>query len=89
MNRKITDLYEDYRNGRTGRRSFIRKLAVYAGSTAAALTLLPVLEDNNTKAAVAPQNDADLISEFIKYPAETGDMRAYLTRPAKGKKFPQ
>jgi carboxymethylenebutenolidase len=88
MDRKITDLYKDYRRGQTDRRTFIRKLTMFAGSTAAAMALLPVLEDNEAEAAVAQQEYPDLVTEFIKYPGETGDMRAYLARPSKGKKFP-
>ena len=74
--------------GRTDRRSFISKLAMIAGSTAAALALIPVLEENSALASQIPQGDPDLITEFIKYPAETGDMKAYLARPKSGKKFP-
>ena len=88
MNRKITGLYKDYKQGRIDRRSFIKKLAMFTGSTAAAMALLPILEDNAAQAATFPQGDADLISEFIKYPGVTGDMRAYLSRPATGKKVP-
>jgi carboxymethylenebutenolidase len=88
MDQKISTLYDDYRQGRTNRRDFIRKLAMFAGSTAAALALLPVLEENSLKASTALQDDPDLISEFIKYPGETGDMRAFLSRPRSGKKFP-
>ncbi len=88
MDRKITDLYKDYRRGQTDRRTFIRKLTMFAGSTAAAMALLPVLEDNEAEAAIAQQEYPDLVTEFIKYPGETGDMRAYLARPSKGKKFP-
>jgi carboxymethylenebutenolidase len=88
MDQKITTLYEDYRQGRTNRRNFLRKLAMFAGSTTAALALLPVLEENSLKASTTLQQDPDLITEFIKYPAETGDMRAFLARPGKGKKFP-
>jgi carboxymethylenebutenolidase len=61
---------------------------MFAGSTAAAMALLPVLEDNEAEAAIAQQEYPDLVTEFIKYPGETGDMRAYLARPSKGKKFP-
>ncbi len=88
MDRKIADLYKDYRRGQTDRRTFIRKLTMFAGSTAAAMALLPVLEDNEAEAAIAQQEYPDLVTEFIKYPGETGDMRAYLARPSKGKKFP-
>lgn len=88
MDTKITDLYYDYRHGRTDRRTFIRKLAMVAGGTATALALLPVLEENNLMAADMPQDYPDLITSIIKYPGETGEMRAYLARPDSGKKFP-
>ena len=88
MDKKITSLYEEYKQGGTNRRDFIRKLAIFAGSTTAAIALLPLLEDNNLKAAELPQEDPDLVTEFIKYPGETGEMRAYLARPKSGKKFP-
>ena len=88
MNRKITDLYNDYKHGYTSRRAFIKKLAILTGSTAVALALLPVLEENEVKAAIALQDDPDLVTEFINYPAETGDMKAFLARPKTGKKFP-
>jgi len=87
MDKKITTLYDDYRQGRTNRRDFIKKLAIFAGSTAAALALLPALEENSLKAQNVPQDDPDLITESIKYPAETGDMMAFMARPKTGKKF--
>jgi carboxymethylenebutenolidase len=88
MNQKITTLYDDYRQGRTNRRDFLKKLALFAGSTSAALALLPVLEENSLKGPVELQDDPDLVTEFIKYTAETGDMIGYLARPKIGKKFP-
>lgn len=88
MVKDVTTLYNDYKSGRTSRRSFIKKLAVITGSTAAALALMPVLEGNELHGSGLPQSDPDLVTEFIKYPAATGEMRAYLARPKKGKKFP-
>lgn len=88
MDRRFSDLYEDYKKGNTSRREFIKKLTIFAGSTAAAMALLPIIEENDANAAIKPKGEIDLISEFIKYPAETGEMRAYLSRPKKGKKFP-
>jgi len=88
MNQKITTLYKEYKQGHTDRRTFLKKLTIFAGSTAAALALLPVLEDNNLKAATSFQTDPDLVTEFIKYPGATGDMRAFLARPKSGTKFP-
>jgi len=88
MESKISTLYDDFKKGLTSRREFIKKLTMITGSTAAAMALLPVIEENGAKAAAAIQDDPSLVTAFIKYPAATGDMRAYLARPAKGKKFP-
>jgi carboxymethylenebutenolidase len=88
MDSNISNLYEDYRKGQTSRREFLRKLALFAGSTAAATALLPVLEGNSLKAAEGYQGDKDLVTEFIKYPGATGDMRAFMARPKKGRTFP-
>jgi len=88
MENKIERLYQKFQKEGSSRRDFLRKLARITGSTAAALTILPVLEDNSLSAAEKKQKIADIVSEFIKYPAETGEMRAYLAKPKKGKKFP-
>jgi carboxymethylenebutenolidase len=87
MDKKVTDLYNEYRKGRSDRRSFIKKVALLTGSVAAARALLPALRENELRAAVAEQTHPDLITEFIKYPAATGDMRAYMARPKTGAKF--
>ena len=88
MDKQITTLYDDYKQGKTNRRDFIRKLAIVAGSTAAAMAIMPVLEANNHSAFSSYQSDPDLVTEFIKYQGETGEMRAFLARPKAGKKFP-
>ena len=87
MDERISELYADYKNGRTNRRFFIKKLAMFTGSTAAALTLLPVLEENSLRAADM-QADPDLVTESINYPIEKGSMKAFMARPKTGKKFP-
>jgi carboxymethylenebutenolidase len=88
MDKKITNLYYDYRNGGINRRDFLKKLTMYAGSAAAALAFVPILEENYAKDAGIQDNDPDLVTEFIKYPGETGDMKAYLARPKASKKYP-
>ena len=88
MNKKIISIYEDYKQGRTNRRDFVKKLAMVAGSTAAAMALLPVLEDNSMSASSVTQADPDLMTEIIKYPGETGDVKGFLAWPKAGKKFP-
>ncbi len=59
-----------------------------AGSTAAALALLPLLEENDLKAMDSSQTDSDLLTEFIRYPGATGEVIGFLARPKSGKKFP-
>lgn len=89
MDNRITDLYNDYKSGSLSRRDFIRKLILTSGSVAAALTLFTTLEKNEAAAAAGkPKGEPALVTEFIKYPAENIEMRAYLARPKKGKKFP-
>lgn len=88
MEKKITDLYSDYKREKSNRRAFMKKLALIAGSTSAALTLLPVLEENSLKASGSIQNDPDLLTGFIKYPGETGEVTGFLARPKAGNKFP-
>lgn len=86
MDRKIKKLHEEYRAGETTRRDFLKKLVIYTGGTAAAMSVLPALGEN-----IDPGDFQDfpgLVTEFIKYPAATGDMRAYLARPAETKKYP-
>ena len=73
MDKKITSLYDDYRQGRINRRDFLRKLAIVAGSSAAAMSLLPSLEKNSLDPSLSGQNDQDVKTEFIKYPGETGE----------------
>ncbi len=88
MDKKITSLYDDYKKGLINRRSFVSRLALAAGGTAAALALLPLLEDNNLQASPSGQESFPLMTEFIHYPGETGEIRAYLAHPAAEKKYP-
>jgi carboxymethylenebutenolidase len=88
MDKKITTLYADYKQGLTNRRDFVRKLALVAGSTAAAMALIPILEEDSLGASLSGQEDPDLKTEFITYPGETGEIKAFLARPSAVKKYP-
>jgi carboxymethylenebutenolidase len=83
MNEKITSLIVDYRRGGIDRREFLKKLTAYTGSTAAAMALIPTGEWLSLQ-----DNDPDLVTEFIKYQGETGEVKAYLARPKAAKKYP-
>jgi carboxymethylenebutenolidase len=88
MDKKITSLYEDYRQGRINRRDFLKKLGFITGSSAAALALLPVLETNVTASSSHVQNAMDVKSEFVKYQGESGEIKAFMAWPQTGNKFP-
>jgi len=88
MDQKIKDLYGEYTDGLLDRREFLKKLAKLAGGTAAALVLLPLIENNYARAQVVSKDDPRLHVENIKYPGETGDVRAHLARPKGDAKLP-
>jgi carboxymethylenebutenolidase len=52
------------------------------------MALLPVLDMNGASLASSDQTDPDLISEFIKFTGETGEIKGFLSRPKSGNKFP-
>jgi len=86
MDRNIRRIHEEYRAGMTSRRDFLKRLVIYTGGTAAAMSVLPSLGENINPDEL--QDFPGLVTEFVKYPAATGDMRAYLARPAESKRYP-
>lgn len=83
MDQKIINLYDEYTHSQVSRKDFMRKLAILAGSTALAMTILPMLENNY--AAAADFNSDDVEVENIAYTGVDGEMKAVLAKP-KGKK---
>lgn len=61
MDQKIINLFDRYTHGGMSRRDFLDKLALMAGSTAAATAMLPLLENNYAHAAIVPENDPRLV----------------------------
>ncbi len=57
----------------------MKKLAILTGSTAMALNILPLLENNYV--AAAEFDDANLITENITYSGAEGDVKAFLAKP--------
>ena len=88
MDQKIINLYDEYTRGSLDRREFLKKLTVLAGSTAAAVTLLPLLESTSAQAQIVPENDPRLHVEDIQYPGETGAIQAHFARPKGDAKLP-
>ena len=80
MDQKIINLYDDFTHGGMSRRSFLDRLAVLAGSTAAATTLLSLLQSDYAKAQTIPENDPRIAAETVDIPSVEG-LRGYLVRP--------
>jgi carboxymethylenebutenolidase len=83
MDKRITGLIDDYKRGGIDRREFLKKLTIFAGSTAAATALISYADWSAIQ-----ENDPDLVTEFINYPGETGEVKGYLARPKASKKYP-
>jgi len=85
MDQKIITLYDEYTHSQLNRKDFMKKLALLAGSTAMAMTILPLLENNY--AAAASFTSDDIIVDNITYPGADGEMKAVLAKPKTNKKF--
>lgn len=87
MDKKFGKLYRDYLDNKIERRDFVKKVSLFMGGIAAT-SFLPVFESNYLKAAEELQTGDDLFTEMISYPGETGEVKAFLARPKKKKKYP-
>ena len=80
MDQRIINLYDRFTHGDINRRAFLEKLSQLAGSTAAALALLPLLQNDYARAAIVPADDARLVSERVAFESPKGKISGYLTR---------
>ncbi|WP_159473629.1 dienelactone hydrolase family protein [Dyadobacter sp. 3J3] len=87
MDQRIINLFDEYTHKPLTRDNFLKRLAQLAGSTSAALALLPLLEVNYANAATVAENDDDIITEDIHYDGDGSTMGGYLARPKKAGKY--
>jgi carboxymethylenebutenolidase len=85
MDQKIINLYDEYTHTSLNRKDFMKKLAILAGGTAMAMSILPLLENNY--AAAATIADANLQEENVTYPGADGEVKAFSARPKGNKKL--
>ncbi len=83
MNTQATNLYGAGRL--VGRREFITGTVDLVGGVAIAAALVPAIK---AQADIVPKDDPRLHTEWIRYPAPAGEIRAYLARQKEEKKRP-
>jgi carboxymethylenebutenolidase len=87
MDQRIIDLYDRFTHGGMNRREFLDRLTEITGSGAAALALLPLLQNDYARAAIVAPDDARLAIDSVSYDAGGTRISGYLARPkAKGKR---
>jgi carboxymethylenebutenolidase len=87
MDQKIIDLYDRFTHGGMNRRQFLDRLTEIAGSSAAAVALLPLLQNDYARAAIIVPNDARLAIDTVSYDAQGTPVSGYLARlKSKGKR---
>jgi carboxymethylenebutenolidase len=69
LDQRIIDLYDRFTHGGIDRREFLERLSGIAGSSAAALALLPLLQNDYARAATVSPDDARLAVETVSYDA--------------------
>jgi carboxymethylenebutenolidase len=86
MDQRIIDLYDEYAHAPLDRRTFLDRLAALTGGTAAAMAVLPLLE-NRAVAAVVAADDARIAVSEVAFPGQGGEVKGYLVKPADGGTF--
>jgi carboxymethylenebutenolidase len=87
MDQQIIKLYDEYTHKPLERSTFLKRLAVLAGSTAAAMAILPQLESNYAYAQTRDDDD-DIVTERVTWPVAGGEMKGYLAKPKKPGRYP-
>ena len=87
MDQKIINLYDEYTHKPLTREVFIQRLVKLTGSTAAAMSLLPLLEVNYAHAETLSAQDGRLETGHITYQGEDAEMKGYLARPKGNKRL--
>ncbi len=84
MDQKIINLYDSYTHSQINRKDFMKKLAILTGSTALALTVLPMLESNYASAATI--NNDEVESKMVSFAGVNGEISGLLAVPKGNRK---
>ncbi|MGN6571175.1 MAG: dienelactone hydrolase family protein [Pseudolabrys sp.] len=88
MDQRIIDLYDKFTHGGLNRREFLERLGAIAGSTAAALALLPLLQNDYARADTVAADDPRLVTNTVYFNASPTDIATYMARPKRDAKYP-
>jgi carboxymethylenebutenolidase len=80
MDPRIISLYDRFTHGAMSRRDFLDRLGELAGSAAAAVALLPLLQNDYAQAAIVAADDPRLAIETVSYDAAGTKISGYLAR---------
>ena len=84
VSQDIINLFDRFTHGGMDRRSFMQRLTLLAGGTAAASALLSVLENNYAHAEIVAADDSRLKAEDTSYPGPDGDDQRLLRAARRG-----
>ena len=84
FDQELLDLYDYYAHGKITKREFLDQAGRWAVGGLTAAAILSTLAPNYALAQQVAEDDPDLVGEDIVYPSPngTGDITAYLVRPA-------
>jgi carboxymethylenebutenolidase len=89
LSRAVIDLYDEFTHGGMDRRAFMKRLAVLAGSSSAALALLPVLQNDYAYAeTIKPDDPRLLTNDGVMVEGGDKGLSGYLARPKGDQKRP-
>lgn len=85
MDQRILNLFDEYTHKPLTRQVFLSRLTKLAGSTALAMTILPLLEGGYANAETVAEKGLKI--EDVTYPGDGSEMKGYLARPKGSKKL--
>jgi carboxymethylenebutenolidase len=88
IDRRVTNLYNEYIHTTLPRREFMARLAQITGGAAAAAAMLPFIEPNYAHGRQVEESDARLDTARVAYRGASGDVTAYSARPKGTDKLP-
>jgi len=88
MTQEISDLFDEFGQGRLDRREFLKKVTRLAGGATLAAGLLVELEARPNRKQKVTLTDPQLETGYLEYKGETGKIRAYQARPKGSNKKP-